>query len=554
MELIKFFFRLRAGDLTLAMFAGVLSGASNVLFIAVVNSVMRPGISAGIARVLWLVTLGVSAVIGRYVSEIVLMRLSQNVVYDLRMRLSREILMVPVRRLEVLGSHSVFATLTEDVTTLTNLAMNFPNLCVNVAIFISVIGYLFYLAPALAGIVIGVIVAGMTGHSLIRRAGVPHLAKARDAQTDLMKRIRALTDGIKEMKLNQFRRSQFISRLDGTSTTLRREMITGGRSFIAAACWAQFVFFGLLAALVVPGPQWNSYRLVPGLLSGAILALMAIRAPLETIVAMFLNLARAQVSLKKIRQLGLSLAAETELVSPGGIHVVEPACRGTDDFSIEFRHVIHSYSCEDGDNFLLGPLSFSCASGEIVFISGANGSGKTTLIKLLTGLYIPESGSICFNGVPVTGENRDDYRGLFTAVFSDFYLDDTLACAPSPEIDMLATRYLRQFRLDHKVRVSNGTFSTVDLSQGQRKRLALVAAHMEDRSIYVFDEWAADQDVTFRHIFYHQILPDLKRQGKTLFVISHDQNYFDVADRVIVLEEGKLWKDISKEQQVSGVV
>ena len=345
-----------------------------------------------------------------------------------------------------------------------------------------------------------------------------------------------------------------MSRLEDTSMTLRRETLVGGRSFISAACWAQFVFLGILAALVLATPQWSSYRRVPGLLSGAVLALMVIRAPLETIVGMFLNLARAQVSLKKIRQLGLSLAAETEPAKANGMPVAEPTRTGIEDFSIEFRDVTHSYSCEDGDNFRLGPISFSCCSGEIVFISGANGSGKTSLIKLLTGLYVPERGSIYFNGVPVTAENREEYRSLFAAVFADFFLDDTLARPSSPEIDMLAMRYLQQFRLDHKVKVVGGTFSTVELSQGQRKRLALTAAHMEDRPIYVFDEWAADQDITFRHIFYHQILPDLKQQGKTLFVISHDQNYFDVADRVIILEEGKLWKDTFQEQQVTRVV
>jgi putative ATP-binding cassette transporter len=551
LQLLRFFFRLRAIDLTIAIVTGALSGVSNVLFVAVVNNAIRPSATPAKSSAIVLVGLCLCAVLGRYTSDMVLVRLSQQVVYDLRMRLSREILMVPVRRLEMLGGHSIFATLTEDVTTLTNLALNFPNLCVNVAIFISVIGYLFYLAPGLAAIAIGMIMVGVTGHTLIRRSGIPHFRRSREAHGDLMKRFRALTDGVKEMKLNDYRREQFVSKLDGTAITLCKELISGSSSYIGAACWAQFVFFSLLTGLVLAGRYSSSYRLVPGLLSGAVLALMCVRGPVETIVGMFLNLARVQVSLNKIEQLGLSLGEETETVGENGLSASADECTGMEKADIEFCDVIHSYGCKDGDNFLLGPINLSFRKGEIIVVSGANGSGKTTFIKLLTGLYIPEAGEIRINGVPVSADNRENYRSLFTPIFADFYLDDFVARPPSEETDARGAMYLRQFQLDHKVTISNGKFSTLELSQGQRKRLALVAAHLEDRPIYVFDEWAADQDVSFRHIFYHQILPDLKKQGKTLFVISHDQHYFEVADRLIVLEEGKVWKDTQNEKQVS---
>lgn len=548
MHLLKFFFHLRSRDLTLAMLAGIVSGASNVLFVAVVNSAMRPGVSASLSSAILLLVLCVGSVLGRYASDILLVHLSQHVVYDLRMRLSREILLVQVRRLELLGGHSILATLTEDVNALTNLALNLPSLCVNLAIFICVVGYLFYLTPRLAAVVIAVIVVGVTGHTLIRRQGKEHFVNARDAHNELMKRFRTLTDGIKELKLHEFKRAQFISRLDTTAAALRRELVAGSSSYTAAACWAQLIFFGLLTSVVLLAPRWSAYRLVPGLLSGAVLALMAIRGPVETLVGMFLNLARTQVSLKKIEQLGLSLTVETELLHQNQDAEICMPDRGNAISTIEFRDVIHSYAGKEGVDFLLGPINLLFCCGEIIFISGGNGSGKTTLVKLLTGLYVPEAGEIVLNGKPVTSANRDYYRSLFTAIFADFYLDDMVACTPSPELDLLARQYLQQVHLEHKVAITNGRFSTVELSQGQRKRLALVAAHLENRSIYVFDEWAADQDVSFRHVFYHQILPDLKRQGKTLFVISHDQQYFDVADRVIVLTEGKVWTDNSREQ------
>src|SRR5262249_4159750 len=221
--------------------------------------------------------------------------------------------------------------------------------------------------------------------------------------------------------------------------------------------------------------------------------------------------------------------------------------------AIEMEGIIHSYHSET-DSFSLGPLDFCFRAGETVFVSGGNGSGKTTFIKLLCGLYVPQSGALRYNGVPVTNENREDYRSQFAVVFSDFFLSETIARTPSPELDTLAARHLKEFRLAHKVQVRNGIFSTTDLSQGQRKRLALVAACLEDKPIYVFDEWAADQDASFRQKFYYEILPELKRRGKTLFVISHDQQYFSQADRLIVLEEGRLWKDTSAAEQLGNFV
>jgi putative ATP-binding cassette transporter len=143
----------------------------------------------------------------------------------------------------------------------------------------------------------------------------------------------------------------------------------------------------------------------------------------------------------------------------------------------------------------------------------------------------------------VTDENRDWYRQHFTVVFSDFFLFDSLLGLEAPQLDDKAREYLVKLQLNHKLEVKEGVLSTTQLSQGQRKRLALLTAYLEDRSIYLFDEWAADQDPTFKQLFYHSVLPELKARGKTVIVISHDDHYYDVADRLIKLEDGKLEYD-----------
>jgi putative ATP-binding cassette transporter len=203
--------------------------------------------------------------------------------------------------------------------------------------------------------------------------------------------------------------------------------------------------------------------------------------------------------------------------------------------------VTHQYGGDTSDSrFVLGPVNLKFAPGEVVFVVGGNGSGKTTLAKLITGLYAPEKGGIIIDGEPITDVNRESYRQLFSVVFSDFYLFESLLGFQSPEGDERAREYLGRLNLDHKVKVTNGKLSTIDLSQGQRKRLALLTAYLEDRPIYLFDEWAADQDPSFKELFYLHLLPELRDKGKTVFVISHDDKYYHVGDRTIKLEYGKV--------------
>ncbi|MEC4819751.1 MAG: ATP-binding cassette domain-containing protein, partial [Scytonema sp. PMC 1069.18] len=201
-------------------------------------------------------------------------------------------------------------------------------------------------------------------------------------------------------------------------------------------------------------------------------------------------------------------------------------------------HIYHQDSEDTG--FTLGPIDLNVSSGEIIFIIGGNGSGKSTLIKLITGLYIPESGKIYLNGKLVNADNQEWFRQHFSVVFSDFYLFDNFLYLGKAIADDQIYNYLVKLQLDKKVKIKNGVLSTTLLSQGQRKRLALLTAYLEDRPIYVFDEWASDQDPVFKKIFYMQILPELKNKGKAVIVVTHDNQYFYLSDRIVKLDYGKI--------------
>jgi putative ATP-binding cassette transporter len=210
--------------------------------------------------------------------------------------------------------------------------------------------------------------------------------------------------------------------------------------------------------------------------------------------------------------------------------------------TLSLEDIAYQYPKQDlVARFDLGPISYSFEAGKTYFIRGANGSGKTTFIRVLLGLYIPSSGTISINGKIVAQPTNGAYRDLFAVVFSDFYLFKKLyGISQLKLID--ANTLVQMFRLEDKVSIRDDQFDTINLSTGQRKRLALMEALLEDKPFVVLDEWAADQDPEFRRYFYQVLVPYIKQLGKTVIAISHDDKYYDCADEVITIDNGKLAK------------
>ena len=192
-------------------------------------------------------------------------------------------------------------------------------------------------------------------------------------------------------------------------------------------------------------------------------------------------------------------------------------------------------------SFHLSPINFSLNRGETVFLVGKNGSGKSTLSLLLSGLYLPHSGHISVDGVAIDEHNRSAYRQYFSSVFTDFHLFSQLLGGDGALADAdLVSAWVAHLHLQDKIHIENSHIQNTALSQGQKKRLGLLLAAVEQRPVLILDEWAADQDPHFRKVFYEQLLPVLKAQGHTIFAISHDDKYFHHADRIIQMHNGKL--------------
>ena len=256
------------------------------------------------------------------------------------------------------------------------------------------------------------------------------------------------------------------------------------------------------------------------------------------LIGMIPTLSRGQVALQKLDELGLEL-------DDGARREEQPESRrplAGAPLQVDLADAMFRYDSGEAQDrqFVLGPLDASLKSGELVFVIGGNGSGKSTFVKMLVGLYPPQSGEFRLNGDIVTEATQDWFRQHFSVVFSDFFLFQKLLGIDAAVLAEAAQDCLKRLHMDHKVRIEGGAFSTVDVSQGQKKRLALVAALLDDRPFYVFDEWAADQDPQYKEVFYGDLLPALRRQGKGVIVVTHDDRYFHLGDRVLKLDDGRI--------------
>jgi putative ATP-binding cassette transporter len=525
--------------ITIIILAGVIGGLSNTLLIATINSTLNNPATPRLTLALTFGVLCLALASLRFVSGALLVHLMKKIMVSLRLQLCRKILNAPLRLLEQHGAHRLIATLTGDVPSIANAYIFLPMLCMNFAILLGCLIYLCWLSPLLLVAAIGFMAVGIVSHQIPVTKALQYFSRSREGTDVVFKHLRGLIDGIKELKMHRGRRYAFYSELlEPRLRAMHQDNATGEIIWAGAGSWGQILFFIFIGLVLFVGPAVNQVNAM--VLTGYTLTVMYMMAPLEFVLSFLPNLTRANVAMKTIDKLTNSLdehlVAETE---------VNPAAKPSWGL-LELSGIQHAYRRENEEaEFSLGPIDLSIRSGELVFITGGNGSGKTTLAKLLVGLYIPQQGEIRLDGKTITDDQRDNYRQLFSVVFSDFYLFENLLGLSEFNIDTKAQDYLAKLQLDRCVQIKEKTLSTLELSQGQRKRLALLTAYLEDRPIYVFDEWAADQDPQFKQIFYFELLGRLKAAGKTAIVISHDDRYYHIADRVIKLNYGLIESDDS---------
>ena len=534
MKIIRLLFEKSGKLFIMGAIASIFTGASSAGLIALINYILQniEEISGGI--VIGFIGLCLLLMISSAISWMLLTQLSQDVIYNLRLELTQRILACPLSQLEILGAPKLLAAITEDVNTIAGSSIAISSMGINISLVIGCLVYLCWLSVPVFILFFVLFILGIFSYQYIANRGRAGLKTARLKQDILFEHFQTVTQGIKELKLHRQRRNAFFQEdLKATAASVRHHWMRGMISFAIAGGYGLGLFFiplgilllGLTRIMSIPSEVLTSYTLT---------FLYSI-TPLRSILNTLPQLSQTSVALEKIESLGLFLAEPvTEADFPTG-----------SDFdstwtSLELVNIHHAYRGDTEEHqFSLDNINLKFEPGEIVFIVGGNGSGKSTLVKLITGLYTPDRGQILFNNIPVTDDNREWYRQQFSVVFYDFYLFNRLLGVDTINPTEIQN-YLELLEIEHKVTVKNNILSTTNLSQGQRKRLALLTAYLEDRPIYVFDEWASDQDPVFKEIFYKKLLPELKSRGKTVIAVSHDDRYFEECDCLIKLDYGRI--------------
>jgi putative ATP-binding cassette transporter len=468
----------------------------------------------------------------------------EAIIHKLRVRLMDQVRHSELLPLDAIGRAEIVAAITKETGTLTQATnmLAFAGQGVVLVFFVAIyIAYLSLLAFVLSIVI--VCLAGLIFHMKSREVA-KGTREAAEWDNRLYDRLMDLLDGFKEVRLNRGRSDDLFDNIVEVSRTAANIKIRTQSESYKQLVFSQSSMYLLLAAVVFVVPLFNDTK------GGSILqvttALMFIVGVCMGLVQTIPVLQAANIASDNIERLELRLRAiaaapqETQLKAR------------TQFETIEVRNVMFSYVEASSETvFKVGPIDFTLHAGDLVFITGGNGSGKSTFLKLLSGLYEPDSGEILLDGVPVDDSNRDVYRSLIAAIFVDYHLFERLYGMADPDTAEVQ-RLLRQFRLADKTRLANREFSTLELSAGQRKRLALIVGLLEKRPLLLLDEWTADQDPDFRRKFYDELLPELQQAGVTIVVITHDERYLDelkLPARRLRMDEGRFVSERSAEHR-----
>ena len=485
-----------------------------------------------------------------FVSQYALTRLGHQFVYELRTKLVKQIIDTKVPQIDHLGSARLLASLSSDIQSITVAFVRMPELVQGVILSVGVALYLGWLSLPLLLIVMFWIAITIWISTILVKHVYTHLRELREINDLLYEDYQSIIDGRKELALNQHRaeklyKNDFLNH----AKSYQNRVIKSDTYHLSAVNWSNIMMFAAIGVVFAV----SNYLTIPmGIATTFSLTILFMQSPILHAVGAYPTLQTAQVALDKIQSLELA-----EYQSTFTTDIVINNWQ-----SISFNDIGYRYASINTDaneivvkenehsSDILKSVNLTLKRGDVVFLIGANGSGKSTLAKIITGIFTPTTGAVHIDSQLVDSQNNADYRQLFSAIFSDQHLFKQLIGREGQQPDeALVNTWLHKLNLQDKVSVTNNQLSTDKLSQGQRKRLAMLIAVAEQKDILLLDEWAADQDPAFRRVFYQTLIPELKALGKTLFIISHDDGYFEHADRLLLMKEGRLIELNAEERQ-----
>lgn len=479
----------------------------------------------------------------RAISEALIARVTVETSVRLRKTIYQRLLSLPIRSLDEIGAPRLINALNNDVSQVMGAAIVFPNLFVVFATLISLMAYLFYLNAQVFVFVLVMIFIGVLLYQLPISVGQMFMSKARNSFDNIQKSIHAIIYGAKELKLSQAKRSDFVANELFASEDYYQDQQKKAESFVIFGVTfgdlLNFITIGAITYLLA-----GAYYISGENLIGVIMVMLYLTTPLRSLINSVGPIMQGVVAARKLKTLLDEIPIESG--SHSLIDLKKEPEKIPDFDELKLKDIRFSYNHGNRNTFTIGPIDLCLKRGEVTYFIGGNGSGKTTLSKIISLHYIADEGEIYFGDTLVTDKNRHASRESISAIYSDFYLFTKLFGIDHQSNASRIDQHLRDLELSENVHFKDGYFSSTKLSDGQNKRLALLVALLEERSVYVFDEWAADQDPAFKSIFYNKILPTLKEMNKIIIVITHDDRYFHLADRLVRMEAGKVLQEANQ--------
>ncbi|MGV8118932.1 MAG: cyclic peptide export ABC transporter [Candidatus Xenobiia bacterium LiM19] len=541
----------------IALMVGI-SGLANAFLLAIVNNSSAIAASAENVRthqfILFLIAFAIYALCNK-IAQSEANVIAEKMLKELRIRILDKIRKSRLLVVDSLGRGELYTRLSQELNRISEMLPYFVSAVQQLIFLVFCLVYIATLSiTAFLGITF-VCAAGILIFFRFKKSLDDEINNSTAKESELVDNISHIIDGFKEIRINNRKSDSIFNafrRVAGQNEILKLSL---GSKYVFIALYSSFFLYSLLGIIVFVFPQYIAgYKDVVIKLTATTLFLMSPLSFLVTFIPLF---SRANITIENLDKMEKQLG---DRQPDKGEEQPDYESLFKDFRKISLNAVTFSYTDSQGlPVFTTGPVDMHINRGEILFIVGGNGSGKSTLLKLITGLYTPGAGVITVDNIQIDQNNLQGLSELYSCIFSDFHLFDRLYGLENIKAEE-AEHLIEEMGLKDKLTYKDGRFSNLNLSTGQRKRLALITSLLEDKSIYIFDEWASDQDSHFREFFYDTILKDLSKKGKTIIAVTHDDRYWGTADRILKMELGRVIEEktnpprnnISKDKEQKG--
>ena len=485
-----------------------------------------------------------------YIANLGWRNLAQTIEHEARMDAYRHVQELEIAWFEDRSTGGLLSILNDDVNQLERFldvgASDFIRTLVNVVF----VGVVFFAASPMVGLVaflpIPLIVWGSV---MYQKRLSPRYQKVRESAGDLGALLANNLSGIATIRAfsAEDRESERVEGMSDRYRVANRDAIRLSSAFVPIIRLA--ILCGFTLTLILGGRATLDGAMEVGVFSVLVYMTQRLLWPLTRLGETFDLYQRAMASTRRI----LDLLAVAPTIRPGSGRLPHPV-----QGEIEFQSVDFAYS--DG-RLVLDNLSLLVPAGETHAIVGATGAGKSTLVKLLLRLYDPTSGRITFDGNDLRGLSFESVRHSIGYVGQDVFLfqgtvRENLTYgrpdASEAEIEEAAalaeaTEFIEELPLGYDTIVGE---RGQKLSGGQRQRLSIARAILRDPPVLVLDEATSSVDNETEAAIQHSL--DIVGKDRTVIVIAHRLSTVRFADRIHVLDDGRLIEAGTHDELVAG--